>query len=166
MNKFKMTIAALTMASLLLTGCGKDEAAETGEGTSEAAVQQTSAKSPAEKTAELLDAVEFPEMVEVTSDKLLAYYLIDEADIADMSAYRVGSGAYPDQFGIFVAVDADAAGRVKSAIESYVESERSDFADYTPAEMYKFDDCFIKLNDNTVIYAVCADNAKAESILG
>ncbi|MBE6902877.1 MAG: DUF4358 domain-containing protein [Ruminococcaceae bacterium] len=121
MNKFKMTIAALTMASLLLTGCGKDEAAETGEGTSEAAVQQTSAKSPAEKTAELLDAVEFPEMVEVTSDKLLAYYLIDEADIADMSAYRVGSGAYPDQFGIFVAVDADAAGRVKSAIESYVE---------------------------------------------
>lgn len=165
MNRLKMTIAALTMASLLLTGCSSDDGKDGGE-TSDAAVQTANAKTPAERTAELLGAVEFPEMVEVTSDKLLAYYGIDEADVTDMSAYRVGSGAFPDQFGVFVAADADAAGRVKSAVEAYVESERSDFADYTPDEMYKFDDCFVKVTDTTVIYAVCADNATAEDILG
>lgn len=165
MNRFKMTIAALTMASLLLTGCGAEENTDTTEssGTSAAAAAD---KTPAEKTAALLDAVEFPEMVEVTADKLLAYYGIDAADVTEMSAYRVGSGAFPDQFGVFVAADAEAADRVKTAVEAYVESERADFTDYTPAEMYKFDDCFIKLDGNTVYYAVCADNAAAEEILG
>ncbi len=164
MNKFKMTIAALTMASLLLTGCSGNEANDTTESTSnsEAAVSE---RTPTEKAEELLGAVTFPEMVEVTSDKLLAYYGIDNADVTEMSAYRVGSGAFPDQFGIFVSPDAEAAERVKTAVETYVEGERADFADYTPNEMYKFDDCFIEINGNTVIYAVCADNAKAEDIL-
>ena len=163
MNKFKMTIAALTMASLLLTGCSGNENKESGEAAS--AEASVDVKAPSEKTAELLAAVQFPEMVEVTPDKLLAYYGIDEADVTEMSAYRVGSGAFPDQFGIFVAADADAAGRVKTAVEAYVESERADFTDYTPNEMYKFDGCFIKLSGTTVYYAVCADNAKAEDIL-
>ena len=40
-----------------------------------------------------------------------------------------------------------------------------DGKDYTPEEMYKFDDCFVKLNGTTVYYAITADNTKAEEIL-
>ncbi|MGN0687999.1 MAG: DUF4358 domain-containing protein [Oscillospiraceae bacterium] len=164
MNKFKMTIAALTMASLLLTGCSKDSNGNTS-GASDATVESVSTKTPAEKTAELMAQLELPEMAEVSSDMLLAYYGVEKEDVKEMSAYRVGSGAFPDQFGIFVAVDAAAAERVKTCVEAYVESERNSFMDYTPNEMYKFEDCFVKISDTTVYYAVCADNAKAETIL-
>ena len=38
--------------------------------------------------------------------------------------------------------------------------------DYTPAEMYKFDDSFVNVNGDTVSYAVCANNELAKNIFG
>ena len=65
----KFTFAALA-ACILLTGCGNNggESASTNDTSTVA----TAEKTPAEKTAAVLEAVEFPEMAEVTSDKLLA----------------------------------------------------------------------------------------------
>ncbi len=160
MKKIKI-IAVLIAASSMLTGCVNIDTSSdssSGSGSSEG-------KSVSEKTAELLDTVEFPEMVEVKSDKLSVYYDIDEDDLKEFSAYVCGSGAMPDEFGIFVANDADDASDIKEDLEERIESQRSTYEDYTPAEMYKIEDSFVEVSGNTVIYAICADNSTAKDIL-
>ena len=158
----KFTFAALA-ACILLTGCGNNggESASTNDTSTVA----TAEKTPAEKTAAVLEAVEFPEMAEVTSDKLLAYYGIEETDIAEFSAYVAGAGVYPDELGVFVAVDKDAAKRVFDTIGERIEKQKKTYKDYSPGEMYKFDDCCLICTNEVVCYAVCADNETAYGIL-
>lgn len=118
------------------------------------------------KTSALLEAIDLPEMAEITADGLNLFFGVDEADVSDFSAYLCGSGAMPDEFGIFIVKDADAADRVAAALNERAERQRKMFKDYLPNEMYKFDDCFVEINGTVVTYAVCADNSKAIELLG
>ena len=153
-------LAAALLAVCMLTACGDSSSGSSGSSTSsEAAV------SPAQRCENLLSAVDFPEMVEVTSDRLTVYYGFEEGDVTEFSAYICGSGAMPDEFGVFVTSGTDAAARVKSALETRIEKQRSTYADDTPEEMYKLEDSFVSVNGTTVCYAVCADNSAAEDIL-
>lgn len=136
------------------------DSAESSDG--ENSGETAGVKSKAEK---LLAEVEFPGMVEVTADKFAVYYGIEEADVSEYAAYICGSGAAPDEFGIFTAKDADAAERIKTALENRVKSQYDTFKDYTPDAMYRFDDDFVEVNGTTVIYAVCGNNEKAKEIL-
>ncbi|MCM1166672.1 MAG: DUF4358 domain-containing protein [Lachnospiraceae bacterium] len=119
----------------------------------------------AQKTSALMAAAELPTMTEAARGVLNVFYGIDEADVADFSAYLCGSGAFPDEFGIFAAVDGEAAKRIANALNERIEHQRKVFKDYTPDEMYKFDDCFVEINGSVVSYAVCADNSAARDIL-
>ncbi len=159
----KFTFAALA-ACILLTGCGNNggESSATGDVSTVAPAEKT----PAEKTAEVLEAVELPEMAEVTADKLLAYYGIDEADVSDFSAYVAGAGVYPDEFGVFVAADTAAAEKIFEKLEKRIEKQKSTYADYAPDEMYKFEGAYLAMNGTHVSFAVCDDNDTAEEILG
>lgn len=163
MKKIKFMTAAL-MACVMLSGCGGNNSSDGSDSNSTASAPEI--KTIAERTEALLNDVEFPEMVEVLDSNLSAFYGIDAADVTEFSAYLNGAGAYPDQFGIFVATDADAAARIEERLNEYIEKQKSVFADYTPAEMYKFDDCFVSVNGNNVSFAVCADNQTAKDILG
>lgn len=159
----KFTFAALA-ACLLLTGCGNNggESASTGDTSTVA----PAAKTPVEKTAELLEAVELPEMAEVTADKLLAYYGIEEADVSEFSAYVAGAGVYPDEFGVFVAADEAAADKIFEKLDKRIEKQKSTYADYSPDEMYKFEGAYLHKDGVNVSFAVCADNDAAADILG
>ncbi len=168
MNKLKLFTTALT-AAILLTGCsgeGTGTQSEQGEESDNTIVSDTSEKSISEKTAELLTAVELPGMAEVTEDRLTVYYGIDSASVTEFSAYVAGAGAYPDEFGIFVAVDEAAAAAIETSLYDRIEKQKSTYADYSPDEMYKFDESFVQVEGNTVCFAVCADGAVAEEILG
>lgn len=118
-----------------------------------------------DKTAKVLNEVKLPSMVEVKADKLNVYYGINEADIKEFSAYICGSGAAPDEFGIFTAKDEAAAKKIKEALDNRVQSQYDTFKTYTPDAMYRFDDDFVELNGTTVIYAICDNNEKAKEIL-
>lgn len=159
----KITLfAALLAASMTFTACGSGESSASGNSTADNSVSEVSIT---EKTSELLSKVEFPEMAEVPADNLMVYYKLDTADITEFSAYVAGAGVYPDEFGIFVAKDADTAAAVKDRLEERVEKQRKTYADYSPDEMYKFDDYFVSVNGNVVSFAVCGDNSTAKDIL-
>lgn len=158
MKKKIISVLAAVMLCVTFTGCGNDTSS--GGGTSSAAE-----KSLSERTAEVLESVEFAEMVSVGKDTVNDRFGIEEADVSELSAYICGSGAMPDEFGIFRATDADAAKRIEEALNKRVERQQKTFKDYTPAEMYKFDDCFVEVSGDVVIYAICADNSKAKELL-
>lgn len=162
----KFMFAALA-ACVLLTGCGNNSGsseAQSGSSSAQSESQKT-VKTPAEKTAELLEAVDFPEMAEVASDKLLSYYGIDEADVAEFSAYVAGAGVYPDEFGVFTAVDADAAQRIYDCLDARIDKQRALYEDYSPDEAYKYSGAFVTIKDSSVAYCVCDDNTLGKNIL-
>ena len=161
MKKKIISILAAAMICAAFTGCG--DSAGSGSQT----VNSTAEKSLDERTASVFDAVEInkAEMVSVSKDTVNNRFGIEEADVAELSAYICGSGAMPDEFGIFRATDADAAKRIEEALSKRIERQRKTFQDYTPAEMYKFDGSFVDIRGNEVIYAICADNSKAKELL-
>ncbi len=170
MNRMKLFTTALT-AALLLTGCsGNDTSVASDSGASsniaDGSTESAIAATAAERTAELLTAVEFPGMAEVTEDRLSVYYGIDPASVTEFSAYVAGAGAYPDEFGIFVAVDETAAASIETALNERIEKQKNTYADYSPDEMYKFDESFVIADGSTVYFAVCADGTTAADILG
>lgn len=162
----KLMFAALA-ACVLLTGCGNNSGsseAQSGSSSAQSESQKT-VKTPAERTAELLEAVDFPEMAEVTSDKLLSYYGIDEADVKEFSAYVAGAGVYPDEFGVFTAVDADAAERIHDLLFARLDKQEAIYKDYSPDEAYKYSGSFVTVTGNSVAYCVCDDNTLGKNIL-
>lgn len=165
--KKNITIAALA-AALLLTGCSNGNSSASGQSSaSESSAADTEIKTAAEKADAVLAEITFSgEMVAVDSDTLEFRYGFIADGISDYAAYLCGSGAYPDEFGIFTADSSDKADEIKTALEKRIDNQKATYQDYTPDEMYKFDDCFVKQDGNTVYYAVTADNTKAADILG
>lgn len=165
--KKNITIAALA-AALLLTGCSNGNSSASGQSSaSESSAADTEIKTAAEKADAVLAEITFSgEMVAVDSDTLEFRYGFTADGISDYAAYLCGSGAYPDEFGVFTADSSDMADEIKTALEKRIDNQKATYQDYTPDEMYKFDDCFVKQDGNTVYYAVTADNTKAADILG
>ena len=157
--KKNITIAALA-AALLLTGCSNGNSSASGQSSaSESSAADTEIKTAAEKADAVLAEITFSgEMVAVDSDTLEFRYGFTADGISDYAAYLCGSGAYPDEFGIFTADSSDKADEIKTALEKRIDNQKATYQDYTPDEMYKFDDCFVKQDGNTVYYAVTADN--------
>ncbi len=165
--KKMITIAALS-AALLLTGCSGGGTSSDSGSTPAAAIAPTaeSGATAAEKAEKLLAEVEFAgEMTAIESENMEFQLGFGTDGLTDYAAYICGSGAFPDEFGVFTADSAERAEEIKTALLNRIETQKETYADYTPDEMYKFDDCFVIIKENTVCYAVTADNAKAEEIL-
>lgn len=195
MNKKKLIIAA-ALSCVMLAGCGDNQSSNSGSnpaswnGSTASNPESTNSENSWEvvsnsndsrdlstityydtiynRTEQLMNDVEFPSMVAVKEDNLEIYYGFTTDDVAGYSAYICGSGAMPDEFGIFIARDEDAASRIKDGLQRRVESCKKTFDEYPLAanEMYKFDDCFVNLDGTTVTYAICADNNRAREIFG
>lgn len=182
MSKIIKRAMAIAMAAALalMAGCGDKTGSDNQSGTldvsdasnassasnaSNAATSEADVKSASERVAELAGQIELPSMAEVTADNLSTFLGIDSEKVSEFSAQICASGAMPDEFGVFVAVDENAAADIKSTLESRIEKQRDTYKDYTPDEMYKFDDCFAEQDGNCVFYAICADNKLAADIL-
>ena len=161
----KILCVILTAACLALTACSSTDEPSSKDNTSSTA-STASAKKAAEKTAALLEAVEFPEMISANSDFLDVNFGINAAYLEDYSLYICPSGAMPDEFGIFTAKSAEAAADIKTKLEARINYQKETYTTYTPDEVYKLDGSVCEINGNTVYYAICADGAKAKELLG
>lgn len=164
----KKTLLALSLAGicLLLAGCSDNSGKSSGDSSNNSTENPTAAETPAEKAEELLNTINFPEMVQVKGTNLEASLGIKEEELEDFAVYRCGSGAYPDEFGIIVVKDSGNVMKVKSAVKDWIDFQSDSYRDYKPAEMYKLEDSFVSVNGKTVTYAICEDNSKAREILG
>lgn len=156
-------IISIVMTAVMcaaFTACGNSTSSDVDNQSSTAA-----AKKPSERAAELLGVVTFPEMV--SKDMEFVEYTIGITSdmVTEHVLYVCGSGAMPDEFGIFVASSPDAAAEIKSKVEKRIEYQKETYTTYTPDEVYKLDDSFCEVNGNTVVFAICADNGKAREIL-
>lgn len=160
-----LSIAMAVVMCAALTACGDNGGQNSGNNSSSSQTSSVAEKKPSEKAQELLAAVTFPEMV--SKDMEFAEYTFGiTADmVSDHVLYVCGSGAMPDEFGIFVASSADAAAQIKEKLENRIAYQKETYTTYTPDEVYKLDDSFVEANGNTVFYAICADNSKAREIL-
>lgn len=161
----RLTAIVFAAALVLMAGCGDNSGSDASSGAVSGVTSEADVKSASERIAELAGQIELPSMAEVTADNLYTFLGIDPEKVSEFSAQICASGAMPDEFGVFVAVDGDAAAEIKSTLESRIEKQRDTYKDYTPDEMYKFDDCFARQDGNCVFYAICADNTLAADIL-
>lgn len=161
----KTFTAAALLAALLLAGCSNSGTSGAGDSSS-AAASETASLSAQEKAEKVLADIEFNgEMVAIDGENMELRLGFTSDGLTDYAAYACGSAALPDEFGVFVAESEDKAAEIKTALEKRIETQKETYKDYTPEEMYKFDDCVVAQNGTTVYYAITADNSKAESIL-
>ncbi len=170
----KKTVIAilLTAACLSLAGCEKNndsgKNSDNSSPVSNVSDVSNAEAAPAEKTSQLLEAVDFPEMRKLeTADDLTAILGVNAADLTDYSVYICPSGMSPDEFGVLEAKDEATAASIKTTIEKRIQSQNDTFRDYPLAaeEVYKLNDAFVEIDGNVVFYAICADNTKAREIL-
>lgn len=165
--KRKLMAIVIAAGCVMLTACDNGDVSDSSQGNS--SIESNAEATPAEKTSEMLGAVEFPEMRRLeTADDLSAILGVNAADLTDYSVYICPSGMSPDEFGILVAKDETTAAAIKTTIESRIQYQSDTFRDYplAAAEVYKLDDAFVEIDGNVVYYAICADNAAAKEILG
>lgn len=161
----KTFTAAALLAALLLAGCSNSGTSGAGDSSSAVASEDASL-SAQEKAEKVLADIEFNgEMVAIDGENMELRLGFTSDGLTDYAAYACGSAALPDEFGVFVAESEDKAAEIKTALEKRIETQKETYKDYTPEEMYKFDDCVVAQNGTTVYYAITADNSKAESIL-
>lgn len=150
--KKKIIAAAAALAAVMgFSACSDKEA------TPEISADDLSAK--------IMEAVEFPDMAEIESDRLDDFYDINSENIEEMSFYICGSGAYPDELAVFKMKTEDEAKTVAELFKARKEKQTETFKDYTPKEMYKFDDALVGNKGRLVYYVVSADNAEAKKII-
>ncbi len=166
MKKF-FSIVMIAVMCAAFTACESTDSGSKSDNKSSSDMQSSTAvtKKPSEKATELLGAVTFPEMILKDMEFVEVTFGITADMVTEHCLYICGSGAMPDEFGIFVASSEDAASQIKSKIDARIAYQKDTYTDYTPAEVYKLDDSFCEVNGNTVIYAICADNTKAREIL-
>lgn len=161
----KTFTAAALLAALLLAGCSNSGTSGAGDSSS-AAASETASLTAQEKAEKVLADIEFNgEMVAIDGENMELRLGFTSDGLTDYAAYACGSAALPDEFGVFVAESEDKAAEIKTALEKRIETQKETYKEYTPEEMYKFDDCVVAQNGTTVYYAITADNSKAESIL-
>lgn len=161
----KTFTAAALLAALLLAGCSNSGTSGAGDSSS-ATASENASLSAQEKAEKVLADIEFNgEMVAIDGENMELRLGFTSDGLTDYAAYACGSAALPDEFGVFVAESEDKAAEIKTALEKRIETQKETYKDYTPEEMYKFDDCVVAQNGTTVYYAITADNSKAELIL-
>ena len=139
MKKLATLLAVLALC-VLLTACGAKE----------------------EKTADLTAVLaKFPtneDMMSLTEEDMLDFYGIQAADMKQFAAAMNGTGIKCDEYALVEAVDADAAARVKIALDNRYQEKLNQMDGYLPDEYAIVKACSVEQNGNYVAMIV-AENA-------
>lgn len=116
-------------------------------------------------TAVISSGVSFPEMQEVTADRLTYYYDVQEGWYSDFGATIAGSAGEADEVAVFHASSKDTVDDIETALNSRLEKRKKDFDGYVAEEYDKLCASEVKIKGNYVYLIVSKDNDTAESAL-
>ena len=162
MKRIALVLFALLV---LLTGasCGKTETAVDA-----AAVQSTAAQpqTAAEWVDLLAENVPFDDaMTYVPENAANVYGILDEDGYTGDCALYISTNATPEEIAVFRADNALSADDLAELAFARLARQKESFTDYAPAEVPKLDSAVVRTCGDFVIVCVCADNAKAETLL-
>ena len=153
-RRLTITAAALIMAlGTVLSGCGKEAAAEVDVSTVADAVK---------------GGITFQdELKEIDGSILENFYpTVDQSMLKGFKLYKSSSGATAEEIAVFEAKDADGVKALEAAVATRLEDLTLQFEDYIPAEMKKIQDAVRGTYGNVVVLVVAEDAAGAQKILG
>ena len=101
-------------------------------------------------------------MTDMDSESTCRFYDVDTGLVNDSSAY-VGSGATAERMAVFEAVDADAAGSIADAQQTFTDGWIAGYSDYKPDEVPKLESAVLEQNGVYVVFCVSADNTTAKT---
>ena len=149
-NAFKRIFAAVLVLALALS------LAACGGGKKEAASVDLAAVLAQFKLGE--------EMMTLTPADLAQLYYIDEADMKQSAAAMHTSGINCDEIILIEAVDAEAAGRVKSALDTRYQAKLNEMRDYLPDQYAIIESCQVTQNGNFVAMIVAPNASELTDI--
>ncbi|WP_312644297.1 DUF4358 domain-containing protein [Hydrogenoanaerobacterium sp.] len=153
MKKTFTTVLAVILAiGAVLSGCGKQAAAEVDV----SAVAQA-----------LQSGLTFQdEMNEIAESRLGDFYpTIDASTLNGFKMYKGASGATAEEIAVFQAKDAASVKEIETAIQTRLEDLKLQFEDYVPAEVKKITDAVTETSGNVVVLVVADDAAAAQKIV-
>jgi hypothetical protein len=119
---------------------------------------------PAEITAAILEAGEFPEMVEHRMDNLGVrhYHDIDDEAVVDISHWFTPAGAAPDIVTVIKTDTIANANSVKAFVESWLQEQIDDtLGSYHPGQAQKTENMIVESRANYVVVLICEDSESA-----
>lgn len=115
--------------------------------------------------AELYEGITWQDQIqEVDLSKALSLYGISEDAVFTGSVY-ISTNATAEEIAVFEAVSGDEASAIKDKLETRVETQRSSFESYNPAEVPKLDNAVIQVKNTYVVLVVCDNTSEAKTIL-
>ncbi|MFU0831955.1 MAG: DUF4358 domain-containing protein [Oscillospiraceae bacterium] len=114
---------------------------------------------------ELINTITFQdEMSELNQDTAIGIFGIETDDVVKAAVYE-STGATAEEVAAFECKDEQAAGRIKKKAEDRIETQRTGFQDYMPAEMEKLKDPVLIQQGKYVILCVSDDNETAKQTI-
>lgn len=161
-------LTAAIAASVALTSCGDSNDSGKSDGNGSAAAAQGEVSAAASEVADKLhDEVEYVDQLnELSSDMIEKLYGISADKYTSGKVYVGSGGSTAEEIACFDAADENAAEEIKTACESRVASQITQFENYVPAELDKLNDPVIVVKGSSVYMCISNDNAKAKEIIG
>lgn len=161
--KKTVLIFVLCIAMLFCASCGQaQDPAET------TAAQATAAQpTTAEGWLDLLaETVPFDDaMTSVPERAASVYGILDEDGYTGDCALYISTMATPEEIAVFRADAAFSTDELTALALARLARQQESYADYAPAEVPKLESAVVRTIGDFVIVCVCADNAKAETLL-
>jgi len=169
MRKASLFLIILVLAfTVLLCGCESDKGNNnTNTNTNNSASNAVrSDVRPQEIALAVMAEVEIPSAAEKKVDDIQFFISeLDTENIKEMSYHICASGAYPDELLIIEFYSDTQAKAARTAVLNRLNSRKDDFADYAPAEMYKFDDAATDVVGEWLFFYITRNNTKVKEII-
>ena len=154
MKRFALILMALMM-TLLCASCGQ---ASSG---SESAQPDT-----ALGWLELVrENVTFDDTMALSENAAAVYGIRDEDGYAGDCALLISTMATPEEIAVFRADSVFSTADLTVLAATRMMRQKESYADYAPNEVPKLESAVVRVIGDFVIVCVCADNAKAETLL-
>ena len=153
MKKVLPLLLAILSVAACLTGCGKD-----------------SGKPKTIDLAKLSQAIDGGSLFDDTLGPLdqataLSLFGLQSTDVVKCVVSVSSTGATPEEYALFQATDAAAAGRVAQAANDRVTMQKTVYYSYAPEQLPTLDGAIVRQSDVYVVYICASDAAAAQTIL-